>query len=78
MVYHTHDSRKSRVGFPDLTLVRGSRLIFAELKGDTEYGRRGPTLGQRQWLAALEAVPNVEVHLWRPQDFDRVVELLAR
>ena len=32
LCYHTHDSRHSAAGFPDLLLVRGRRLMAAELK----------------------------------------------
>jgi hypothetical protein len=49
-------------GLPDLILVRGLRLIFAELK--SQKGRIAPA--QREWLDRLTAVPGVEVYLWRP------------
>ena len=49
LVYHTRDSRGSQPGYPDLTLVRGGRLIFAELKTDTGRVR----VEQQAWLAAL-------------------------
>src|SRR5262245_30603180 len=70
--YHTHDSRRSAAGYPDLTLVRGRRLLFVELK------RRGgrPTPAQAAWLADLAAVPGVEVHLWRPADWPAVESTL--
>lgn len=65
LAYHTHDSRRSNPGFPDLVLVRGTRLIFAELK--REGGRvTGP---QDEWLGALSFVQNVSVYVWRPSDW---------
>ena len=72
LVYHTHDSRRSPEGFPDLVLVRNDKIIFAELK--SEKGRT--TSAQEMWLKALEKVPGVDVYLWRPSDWDRVVEVL--
>lgn len=51
-VYHTHDSRRSNPGFPDLVLLRGPELIFAELKGP----KTRVTAEQEDWLAALRVV----------------------
>jgi hypothetical protein len=70
--YHTHDSRRSAAGFPDLVLVRRERLIFAELK--TERGRVGDA--QSEWLDALDAIPGIEVYLWRPSDTGRIEHVL--
>ena len=69
--YHTRSSRRSDPGFPDLVLVRGDRLIFAELK--REKGRL--TESQRTWLAALEET--AETHVWRPSDWEAVIEVLS-
>ncbi len=52
LVYHTRNSRGSEPGFPDLVLVRGARLVFAELK--TGKGRVSPA--QKVWLDALTGV----------------------
>tara|TARA_Y100000310_G_C20448328_1_gene699502 strand:- start:323 stop:640 length:318 start_codon:yes stop_codon:yes gene_type:complete len=71
--YHTRSSRRSDPGFPDLVLVRGHRLIFAELK--REKGR--VTSHQRAWLEALEQTIAAEVHTWRPSDWARVEEMLT-
>ena len=32
LVYHTHDSRRSEPGFPDLICLRAGRLVVMELK----------------------------------------------
>ena len=53
---------------PDLCLVRGRRLIFAELK--TEKGRLTPA--QEAWLEAFKALRStapIEVYVWRPADW---------
>jgi len=71
-VYHTHDSRRSEPGWPDLALVR-DRLVMAELKTDT--GK--PSAAQERWLALLIAA-GVETHLWRPKDREEVLRTLAR
>lgn len=73
LVYHPFDSRRSVPGFPDLTLVRGPRLIFAELK--TQKGRITPE--QQRWLDALGNA-SAEVYLWRPADHDEVTATLTR
>ena len=72
--YHTHDSRRSQAGFPDICAVRKHRLLFIELK--RELGRFRP--GQQDWLNDLRAaessvmgirVPCCEVFCWRPSDW---------
>lgn len=72
--YHTYDSRRSDPGFPDLVLVRGSQLIFAELK--SAKGRLSDD--QQGWLDRLSSVRSVETHLWRPSDYPQIRALLER
>jgi nucleotide-binding universal stress UspA family protein len=90
-VYHTHNSRRSEPGFPDLVLARpkiitgpyamsAARVIFAELK--TETGKVEPA--QQEWLDVLQAVAenagnngrNVEVYLWRPSMWPEIERVL--
>jgi hypothetical protein len=72
LVYHTHDSRRSAPGFPDLAMTRGGRLVLAELK--TETGRLRPE--QARWIEALSAVRGMEVYLWRPSQWVDVRDAL--
>lgn len=62
--YPTFQRTRTTPGFPDLTLVRGGRLIFSELKREGKE----PTEMQQAWLNELRAVPFVEVYVWRPSD----------
>jgi VRR-NUC domain len=60
-------------GWPDLTLVRAPRLVFAELK--SERGKLRPE--QSDWLAVLRLLPQAEVFVWTPDDWDELVEVLT-
>lgn len=70
MSYHTFASFRSTPGFPDLVLVR-DRVIFAELK--MPRGKISPA--QQVWRERLEAA-GAEVYLWRPEDWDAILEIL--
>jgi hypothetical protein len=66
MSYHTHDSRRSDAGWPDVALVhpKGRRFMVRELKS-----QRGKlTRDQVDWLAALGGA-GVDVGVWRPMDY---------
>lgn len=63
--YHTHDSRRSPAGFPDLVLWHPTRQLvkFRELKRQRENLRRD----QARVLAEL-AASGADVGVWRPSD----------
>lgn len=67
LAYHTHDSRRSAPGFPDLVLVnpRTGRVLWRELK--TNKGRVSPE--QRAWLDGLAAA-GMDAGVWRPNDLE--------
>lgn len=73
LMYHTHDSRRSQAGFPDLVLVRGREAIFAELKTDRGVLRSE----QRMWLGALGRA-GLRAEVWRPAHLDHVLAELVR
>lgn len=73
LVYHTHDSRRSEPGFPDLVLVKGAQLIFAELKLD--YART--SIEQDRWIDALSHTP-ARVLVLRPLCWAFIEALLSR
>ncbi len=72
--YHTHDSRRSAGGFPDLVMVhvREGRVIFAEFKAMT--GK--VSLEQRGWLWDL-ALAGAEVYVFNPANWNLVVDVLS-
>lgn len=71
-VYHTHDSRRSAPGFPDLFLVRAEKALAAELK----VGRNRPTPEQTAWLESLNRA-GVRAVLWTPADWDEIRDTLT-
>lgn len=70
IVYHTHDSRRSPGGFPDLVLAK-HKVIFAELKSPT--GR--PTAEQTAWLDRLR-LAGQDARLWSPVDWPEIEAVL--
>jgi hypothetical protein len=65
LTYHTHDSRRSESGFPDLVLIspQQGRILFRELK--KMKGR--VSVDQKRFLEALTAVGQ-DAGVWRPDD----------
>lgn len=81
LYFHPHDSRHSPSGFPDCVMVRGDRLIFAELKRQ-KVKRLRPE--QVVWADALASfvcsyeITGVSYYEWRPSDRDAILEVLAQ
>jgi hypothetical protein len=72
LVYHTHDSRRSQRGFPDLVIVGAQGVLYLELK--TKTGKVTPE--QRHWLLSLRAA-GCTAHVIRPRHWpDEVLPLL--
>jgi len=74
-VYHTHDSRHSASGFPDVVAIRARNadVLVAELKRETE----DPTPEQLEWLRLFDLI-GVDGYVWRPRDVDEVIERARR
>ena len=71
MVYHTHDSRRSQPGFPDLVLIniRMRKLVIRELKRET--GRVSDN--QKLWIHGFNLC-GIDIGVWRPLDlFDGTI-----
>ena len=80
LVYHTWNSKHSAAGFPDLVMVKGKRLIFAELKMNLPHKPKGKLSShQKEWLDGLAQVPGIEVYTWwYPDDVDEILDVLSR
>jgi len=91
-VYHTHDSRRSEPGFPDMIAVHESRpvAIVAEFKSETgkltkghtdQRGRYHP--GQADWLRRWHDISTnpesrIYTRLWRPGHTDEIEDMLTQ
>lgn len=73
--YHTHDSRRSNPGWPDVALwhPRRGQFVLAELKA--QKGRVSPA--QVTTLAELQQC-GVDAYLWRPSDWPEIQALLTK
>ncbi len=73
LVYHTHESRRSAPGFPDLVMSRRGRVLFVEVK--SQKGKVSEA--QQCWLDSLSRCHALEVHVWRPAQFPTIERVLA-
>lgn len=62
--YHTHDSRRSDRGWPDLVIAGRDRVIFRELK--TETGRL--SVDQVLWIEDLTRC-GLHADVWKPSQW---------
>lgn len=70
--YHPWKSYHSAAGFPDCTLIRPPRVIFAELK--SMKGKMRPD--QEIYKENLMACEGVEYYLWDPSHWSEIMEVL--
>ena len=73
LAYHTHDSRRSVPGFPDIVALRQGRLLALELK--MPNGR--VSKAQQHWLEEFDKVPGaIAAVVWWQQDLEQLVEVI--
>ncbi len=72
LIFHPKVSFGSQSGWPDLSMVKGGRMIFLELKGP---GGK-PTPAQEKWIAAMKAAGQ-QVDVYWPKDWRAIRDLLA-
>ena len=70
-VYYATPVQADGEGFPDLVLLKGNRVIVAEIK--SEKGKCSDA--QTEWLNAWE-LAGAEVYVWRPQDWNEIEKRL--
>lgn len=73
LYYHTHDSRRSAPGFPDIVAIRGRRILALELKRDGQ----NPTDEQYRWLRAFDGA-GASAYVVRPDNLDELAAIVAR
>jgi hypothetical protein len=71
-VYYETPVQADGSGFPDLVMVRGSRIVWMELKSH----RGKVSEEQKVWLGRLRGATE-EVYVFRPADMKRIQEVLA-
>ena len=74
-VYHPQLSKWSEPGYPDLTMLRPPRMVVAELKTDRKASKLTPA--QQRWLDEFRQCRGIEVHVWRPSNWD-LIEIVLR
>jgi hypothetical protein len=75
LTYHTHDSRRSDPGFPDLVCVKPGRpILFLEVK--TERGKVSAI--QQMWIETINETEGTALAMVvRPRDWLTLLEVLV-
>lgn len=71
--YHTHDSRRSQEGWPDLALAKRDLLLLIEVKTNTGVVK----VSQQEWLTLLHNPPYVIAEVWRPAHWQYILSRLG-
>ena len=71
-VVWTWNSLHSPKGWPDLFMVRGERIVAAELKVNAEL-----TYEQRDWLRLLARTGKAEAFCWKPDCWFQIEQVLG-
>lgn len=69
--YHTHDSRRSTAGFPDVVAVNAAKRDTLVLELKTERGK--VSAEQLAWLAEFTSA-GIEARVVRPSDIDWLIQ----
>lgn len=73
LAYHPFDSRRSAVGYPDLTLIHAERRVILWVEVKRHDGIVTPA--QERWREGIRAAGG-DHRIWRPQDWDEIVATL--
>ena len=72
LVYHTHRSDKSPIGFMDIVMVRDGALIALECKRNlaevAAMARTDSGKAQLDWIAAMQQVPGCRAAVVSPEN----------
>ncbi len=74
LTYHTHDSRHSPAGYPDVSLIGNGMAVWVELKGEGEK----MTPAQERYAERIGDLPHPCWHfLVHPSTYDNLVQRLV-
>ena len=72
LVYHTHNSKHSAAGFPDLVMVRDGKLLAIEVKRGlfevASMARSDSGKAQLDWVVAMHQVPGCRAAVVSPEN----------
>jgi len=74
--YHTHDSRRSDGGFPDLIAVNPFVSPARKLAIELKVKPNKPTSEQLYWLETMRLC-GFEIYVWYPEDWPLIEAVLS-